>query len=221
MPNLTRSPKQGDLFQVHHTFFVFISALAFDGTLARIQKACASSLAVLCCLKAAADFQTGLVSIGMNLLAKQSGCSTGTIWNAVAALEKEGLLEVVRAEKGKRHIYRLFDKLAVKHQGEDAGSIKVPFLPRQMKDRLQDIQSFSKEGELPPRALAAGVAVNLNIQVNITNNYLGDVIYNTTSEVHENIKSLEQLPNGVGKAAALRALKGQIERMEKEVISSS
>lgn len=213
MPNLTKKPQQQDLFQVHNTFFVFISALVLDGVAARLQKKCSASLAVLCCLKASADYQTGFSSMGVSLLSKQAGCSRVSVVKAIAVLEEEGLLRVVRAEKGKRHVYQLFDKFAVRKEGQQTGTLKVPYLPRQVSNRFEDIAVFRQSGELPARALEAGAVYN--IQINI-NNYYGDR-YERTSSVEGVLKELSGMKNNPMKRFAVEALRRQVEALEEEL----
>lgn len=206
--------EQKELFQVHNTFFVFLNALALDGTLARLQKKCSASLAVLVCLKCSADFQTGLVSKGTTLLAKQAGCSRASVHKAIDALAAEGLVEIQPRENGKRAIYRLFDKATVRKDGEEAGEIRFPFTPNHMGHRLQDLAAFRTDGELPARALAAGMNVTINL--NITNIGHAENVYVATEEMEGNLRALADVPAGPWKEAALRALKLQVARLEAE-----
>lgn len=207
-----KRPEQQQLFQLHNTFFIFLSSLALDGTLARIQKKCSASLSVLVCLKCSADFGTGLCIKGTTLLAEQAGCSRVSVHRAIQALVDEGLVEVVRQDKGKRSVYRLFDKVKVKKDGQDAGTVMVPFMPKHMGARLEDLATFRQEGELPARALAAGMSVNITL--NITNIQNAQNVYVSTSEMDANLKELARIPAGPGKSAAIRVLKQQIELME-------
>lgn len=220
MSNLVKAHQQ-DLFQVHNTFFVFISALIYDGTAAKIQKRCSSSLAVLCALKAAADYQTGLASVGVSLLAKQSGCSRGTALKAVDALADEGLIKKVKTEKGQRHIYQLFDKLAVRQEDKLTGQLSVPYQPRQIRERLEDIGRFRQNGELPARALAAGTTYN--IQINIHNHYHdGRGPYERTASIEESLGQLRELKaNNPMKRLAVEALRKQVERLENELTTDA
>lgn len=212
-----RKPEQQTLFQLHHTFFVFLNALALDGTLARIQTKCSASLAVLVCLKTSADFSTGLCSKGTKLLAQQAGCSRVSVHNAVKALEEEGLVEVVQRENGKRSIYRVFDKVMVRKDGQEAGTIRFPFSPMEMKDRLEDLQTFRHVGELPARAHAAGVKVNFVLNLNITQIENAQNVFVGATEFQENLEALQKVSAGPWKKAALRALRDQFSQIERSL----
>ena len=204
-----------DMFECHHTWFLFLNAMIWDGTLAKIQDECAHSLSVFSILRGAADYDSGLCSMGTALIAEKAGCSRGSITNAIRVLENEGLIKVIGGGQGKRPVYRLFDKVGIKHKGDDAGEMLIPYKPKQTFDRVDDIQAFRKMGEMPPRAVAAGV--NLNITINITKIDKAENVFTFTDDTAKGLAQLEAMEDGPYKALALRQLKGKIESMEAEI----
>ena len=204
-----------DMFECNHTWFLFLNAMILDGTLAKIQEECAHSLSVFTILRGNCDYDSGLCSMGTTLIASKAGCSRGSVSNAIAVLEKEGLIKVIGGGQGKRPVYRLFDKVGIRHKGDDAGNMLIPYKPKQTFDRVDDIQAFRKIGEMPPRAVAAGV--NLNITINITKVDKAENVFTFTDDTAKGLAQLEAMEDGPYKAMALRQLKGKIESMEAEI----
>lgn len=204
-----------DMFECHHTWFLFLNAMVLDGTLARIQEACAHSLSVFTILRGNCDYESGLCSMGTTLIAEKAGCSRSSVGNALVVLEKEGLIKVIGGGQGKRPVYRLFDKVGIRHKGDDAGEMLIPYKPKQTFDRVDDIVAFRKIGEMPPRAVAAGV--NLNITINITKIDRAENVFTFTDDTTKGLAQLEEMKDGPWKAMALRQLKGKIEAMEAEI----
>ena len=215
-----KSPKDNrtpDMFEVHSTWFLMLNALVHDGTLARLQKECSACLAVYVVLRGACDYDSGLCSIGTELLAEKAGCSVPTAKKAIRTLEAEKLLEIISSGRGKRNVYRLYDRLDVKKQGEGVGDLLVPYKPRNVSERVEDIRVFKKEGEMPARSLAAGVNVNITINVNKTEVNSAENVYTFTDSTSTGLEQLEKMKDGPYKLLALRKLKEQVEAMEKSV----
>lgn len=208
----TRTP---DLFEATHTWNLVLNAYALDGTMARLQEKCSSSTSVFLLLRAGCDWDSGLVSMGTTFLAQKAGCSRGSVSNAIKALADEGLIEIIGAAKGKRPVYRLYDRVDVRQGGEDAGRMMIPYKPRHVTARVEDIQRFRKTGELPERAMAAGV--NLNITINITKIENAENVYTFTDETSKGLAQIAEMSDGPWKSLALRKLKEKIDELESQV----
>lgn len=189
-----KDERQPDLFRAHHTFTILLNALVLDGTLARIQKECSASLSVFVILKTHCDLDSGLVSMGTTLLAKEASCCRESVSKAISVLEQEKLLEKIAAEPGKRPIYRLIDQVEClpNIEGLKPKRMAIPFVPTKMSERVQDIVAFKKTGLVPDRALKVGVHIeNLNIKFEFHqhNHIHGDV----TNVIHEKQTDLEKI----------------------------
>lgn len=214
-------PEQLDLYRGHHTFVIQLNSLALDRVMARLQKKCAHCWSTLYVLKMHADFDTGLVSIGSDLIADIAGCSQDSVLKAIRILESEGVLERVKSERGKRPIYQLFEQVElhplIEEMNLNPKKMSFAFKPKQMTDRVKDIVAFKKTGELTPRAMAGGVHIeNLVVKVDVHHHHYYEKdrkhdVYETITERQAEIAELAKMPNTNVKKWALEALRSEID----------
>lgn len=217
MNELEALAKQGELFS-DTRFFLFLSGLVSDHTVARIKP---SALAVLIVLRCYANHANGIASLSHSTIARYAGVSRHTVMSSLDVLEKEGLIE--RIKTSNRHdSYKLVDKLSVWRGDEAIAKVDVPYKPRHTSNMLEGIRGFLKEGTLTQEAKAAGVVLHMHLTINnntTTINNAGTVnvvIGSTSSDAeHENqLAKVMALPDGAGKDLALRMLSMPTELME-------
>lgn len=208
MNELEALAKQGELFS-DTRFFIFLSGLVSDHTVARIKP---SALSVLIVLRCYANHANGIASLSHSTIAKYAGVSRHTVMSSLDVLEREGLIQ--RIKTSNRHdSYKLVDKLSVWRGDEAVAKLDVPYKPRHTSDMLEGIRWFLKEGMLPPEAKASGVTIQINLTINnnttnINNAGTVNVVIGSHAAVdsERELAKVMSLPEGPGKELALRML---------------
>ena len=177
-PSLERwHGKNGDLFEVDRRFTLILSGLITGGTLARLGPGCIATWLVM---RTHTRWTTGLVSMGMEAIADQSGQSERSVKNQIKALADEGLIEIVKLEQGKRGLYKMMDPLPVFIPDEEdpekrvqAGCIPIPFDPHNAGKTLSKLEQFERTGVIPPELEAEGITFQMNLNLTVIKNEAG------------------------------------------------
>jgi DNA-binding MarR family transcriptional regulator len=212
-------PYQQDMFQAETRFFLMLSSL-FSDTNEKGETRAAEigpyGVMVLLALRRSADFDTGLVQLGQREIARQTGMRQGTVKDYLKKLVKLGYVEKINDEDPQqRGLYRLTDHISLEHREEHAGEMLVPYSPRKMSGMLSDVKKFLKDGRLPETAKAAGIQVNITL--NITNIQHAENVFLGTREDHaQSYEAALSLPDGIGKETALRAIRSELEKWEQQ-----
>lgn len=243
-PSLERwRGKSGDLFEVDRRFTLILSGLITGGTLARLGPGCIATWLVM---RTHTRWTTGLVSMGMEAIADQSGQSERSVKNQIKALANEGLIEIVKLEQGKRGLYKMMDPLPVFIPDEtdpekriQAGCIPIPFDPQNAGNTLAKLAHFERTGIIPPELEAQGITFQMNLNLTVIKNEAGGnvvinygnsssfasadgrQVWNNWRKRQEQIQSdynaVLALPEGPGKLAAIRVIRAELDKMEQEL----
>jgi DNA-binding Lrp family transcriptional regulator len=207
MTELEALAKQGELFS-DTRFFLFLSGLVSDYTVARIKP---SALSVLIVLRCYANHANGVASLSHSTIARYAGVSRHTVMSSLALLESEGLIQ--RIKTSNRHdSYKLVDKLSVWHGDEAVAKVDLPYKPRHTSNMLESIRGLLKDGTLTREAQASGVTLHVHLTINnntTTINNAGTVnvtIGSNTAEHDSSLAKVMSLPPGPGKDLAIRML---------------
>lgn len=212
MKTINDPTKQGELF-IDYRFFVFLSGLITNGTVAKIKP---QSLAVLLVLRCFASYNNGLVrNVSHQTIAKFAGISRHSVIRSIDVLESNGLIHRSKDSGSACDCYRIFDKISVyKESNEEQNKIaelNIQYKPRKTSTVLDALKHFVQSGQLGKDAKDSGITINFNINVTNTTNNINDagtvsISIGNTNSTGNGIESLRDIPDGPMKQMALKVL---------------
>lgn len=174
--------KQLALFSADTRFVLVVCSLFSSGLAAELGT---TAVVVFLVLRSSANFQTGLVYLGLREISRQAGISVSTTRRALTELERRGLIARRQPHPNGRTIYTLTDQLPVfqrdeKGEKQPAGTLAIPFVPQAASRNLEEARAALVRGVVPQ-----GSPVVLNLTINLVQHTgTGDVIVNNAGSSH-------------------------------------
>lgn len=172
--------KQLALFSADTRFVLVVCSLFSSGLAAELGT---TAVVVFLVLRSSANFQTGLVYLGLREISRQAGVSVSTTRRALTELERRGLIARRQPHPNGRTIYTLTDQLPVFQRDDHgekqpAGTLAIPFVPQAASRNLEEARAALVRGVVPQ-----GSPVVLNLTINLVQHSgSGDVIINGNTQ---------------------------------------